>query len=101
MIFFDPTTSPENAHEGWGLPPTDPEVVATLVELAGEAPELCNEEIRERVEREHGMKLAEWLRHYNEETPLEGYRNAGLTPRAFWQGAAGTLKAGRRTFRAY
>ncbi|EIP96973.1 integrase family protein [Opitutaceae bacterium TAV1] len=35
-------------------------------------------------------KLAEWLRHYNEETPLDSYRNAGLTPRAFWQGA-GTL----------
>ncbi|AHF91968.1 transposase ISSod13 [Opitutaceae bacterium TAV5] len=38
-------------------------------------------------------KLAEWLRHYNGEEPQEGYRNAGKTPRAFWQGA-GTLKAG-------
>ncbi|EIP97288.1 integrase family protein [Opitutaceae bacterium TAV1] len=42
-------------------------------------------------------KLAEWLRHYNGETPLEGYPNAGLTPRAFWQGA-GTLKAVKTVF---
>ncbi|EIP97018.1 hypothetical protein OpiT1DRAFT_01445 [Opitutaceae bacterium TAV1] len=34
-------------------------------------------------------ELAEWLRHYNEEEPQEGYRNAGLTPRAFWQGGRG------------
>ncbi|EIP97339.1 integrase family protein [Opitutaceae bacterium TAV1] len=32
-------------------------------------------------------ELAEWLRHYNEEMPQEDYRNAGLTPRAFWQKA--------------
>ncbi|EIQ00802.1 hypothetical protein OpiT1DRAFT_05358, partial [Opitutaceae bacterium TAV1] len=36
-------------------------------------------------------ELAKWLLHYNGEEPQEGYRNAGLTPRACWQGA-GTEK---------
>ncbi|EIQ01914.1 integrase family protein, partial [Opitutaceae bacterium TAV1] len=34
-------------------------------------------------------ELAKWLLHYNGEEPQEGYRNRGLTPRAFWQEGRG------------
>ncbi len=31
--------------------------------------------------------LAQWLHRYNNEIPLQGYRNNGLTPMAFWRNA--------------
>ncbi|MDR1281717.1 MAG: helix-turn-helix domain-containing protein [Opitutaceae bacterium] len=38
-------------------------------------------------------ELAQWLARYNAETPLEGYRNAGLPPLRFWAAGAAAFTA--------